>query len=114
MSASNRAPFLTLLEAGVAKGGFETDDVLGALLPLMKQVVAAHESGLVAPLDGVQHIIVTEAGHLMFAPDKVSPPEKNTSKVEALQQPLSAAVQVVAESRRTADIDAASLSIDDL
>ena len=50
------------LEAGVAKGGFETDDVLAALLPLMKQVLAAHEAGLVAPLDGIQDLVVTEPG----------------------------------------------------
>ena len=52
------------LEAGVAKGGFETDDVLAALLPLMKQVLAAHEAGLVAPLNGIQDLVVTEQGQL--------------------------------------------------
>jgi len=35
------APFLKFLDAGVSKGGFETDDVLSALLPLMKQVGVA-------------------------------------------------------------------------
>ena len=107
-------PFLKLLEAGVAKGGFETDDVLAALLPLMKQVRAAHEAGLVAPLDGVQDLTVTGQGRLMFSPAKVSSPEKSAARVEALQSPVSHAVEVVAESRHTADIDDASLTSSDL
>src|SRR5438128_342875 len=101
MNELKQPPFLKFLEAGVAKGGFETDDVLAALLPLMKQVLAAHEAGLVAPLDGIQDLVVTEAGLLMFGRAKVNSPEKNTGKVEALQSPVSSAVEVIAESRRT-------------
>ena len=107
-------PFLNFLEAGLAKGGFETDDVLAALLPLMKQVLATHQAGLVAPLQGLQHLLLAEQGRLMFAPAKGSAPEKNTAKVEALQSPVSSAVDVVAESQRTANIDAASLTVSDL
>src|SRR5689334_9142331 len=97
------APFLKFLEDGVAKGGFETNDVLAALLPLMKQVRAAHEAGLVAPLDGIKHLSLAGEGHLMFAPDQVNSPEKNTTRVEAMQSPVSHAMEVVAESRRTTD-----------
>ena len=114
MSEPVETPFLEFLEAGVSKGGFETDDVLAALLPLMKQVLAAHKDGLVAPLDGIRDLTVAEGGHLVFSAAKVVPPEKNTSKVDALQSPVSRAVEVVAESRRTADIDAASLAVSDL
>ena len=114
MSNPAENPFLKFLEAGVAKGGFETDDVLAALLPLMRQVLAAHGAGLVAPLDGIKHLTLTEAGHLMFAPAEVSSPEKNTSRVEALLAPVSHGVDVIAESRRTADIDEASLTVSDL
>jgi predicted DNA-binding WGR domain protein len=114
MSNAANHPFLKFLEAGVAEGGFETDDVLAALLPLMKQVAAAHEEGLVAPLDGIKDLVVTEQGHVMFAPAKVSSPEKNTGKIEALQSPVSSAVEVVAESQCTADIDEGSLAVSDL
>jgi hypothetical protein len=114
MTELEQLPFLKFLESGVAKGGFEVDDVLAALLPLMKQVLAAHEAGLVAPLNGIQDLVVTDAGSLMFAPAKVSSPEKNSNKVEAIQLPISSAVEVVAESRRTADIDQASLTVSDL
>ena len=79
MPDSVEAPFLQFLQNGVAKGGFETDDVLSAILPLMKQVRTVHEAGLVAPLDGIKHLSLTEQGHLMFAPAKVSSPEKNSA-----------------------------------
>ena len=114
MSDMVEAPFRKFLEAGAAKGGFEMDDVLAALLPLMKQTLAAHEAGLVAPLNGIEDLTVTEQGQLMFAPDKVNSPEKNAAKVDALQSPVSRAVEIIAESRRTADIDDASLKVSDL
>lgn len=114
MSAPANHPFLKYLEAGVAKGGFETDDVLAALVPLMKQARTAHEAGLVAPLDGIADLILTEQGYLTFAPAKACSPKKNTARMEALQSPVSSAVEVVAESRRTADLDAASLTVSDL
>jgi predicted DNA-binding WGR domain protein len=107
-------PFLKFLDAGVEKGGFETDDALAALLPLMKQVHATHQAGQVAPLDGINHLTLAERGFLTFAADQAIPPKKNTSKVEALQSPVSSAVDVVAESRRMTDIDESSLAISDL
>ena len=107
-------PFLKFLEAGITRGGFETDDILAAFLPLMKQTLAAHGSGLVAPLNGVAALNMTADGHLMFAPAKAGPPEKNSPKVEELQSPASRAMDIVAESRRTADVDESSLKISDL
>jgi predicted DNA-binding WGR domain protein len=108
------APFLRFLEAGVSKGGFETDDVLSALLPLMKQVRAAHSAGLVAPLNGIQDLKVTEDGHLSFEPSKASAPERNVAKVEALQSPVSRAMEVIGETRRVSDIDAGGMRVSDL
>src|SRR5215467_5467629 len=70
-------PFLKFLDAGVEKGGFETDDALAALLPLMKQVHVVHQAAQVAPLDGVKHLALTEQGHLTFAADQALPPKKN-------------------------------------
>ena len=114
MNEPNQPAFLKFLEAGVTKSGFETDDALAALLPLMKQVLSAHETGLVAPLDGLANLILTEEGQLRFLPDKVNSRKKNTGKIEALQAPVSHAVEVVGELRRVADIDQASLTVSDL
>src|SRR6267142_2275457 len=107
-------PFLKFLDAGVEQGGFETDDALAALLPLMKQVHAVHQAARVVPLAGKKHLTLTEQGHLTFAADQAVPPKKNTSKLEALQSPVSSAVEVVAESRRMTDINKSSLTISDL
>ena len=114
MNELEETPFLKFLEAGVSKGGFETDDVLCAFLPLMKQVRAAHSAGLVAPLKGIQDLKVTEDGHLSFEPSKASAPERNVAKVEALQSPVSRAMEVVGETRRISDIDAAGMRVSDL
>ena len=114
MSDSNQSPFLGFLESGVARGGFETDDVLAALLPLMRQVLAAHEAQQVAPLAGIQDLVVTDEGCLRFVPAKVHPPQKNSGQIEKMQSAMSHAVEVVAESQRSADLDQASLTVSDL
>ena len=108
------SPFLSLLENGVAKGGFEADDVLAALLPLLKQVLSVHQTDLVAPLNGLNDLITDENGHLAFPMEKASAPRNNAAKIEKLQSPVSQAVEVVGESRRTADIDKGSLAVADL
>ena len=114
MNEPIQPPFLKFLEAGIAKGGFETDDVLATLLPLMKQTLAAHGSGLVAPLNGIANLSMSADGHLTFPPTKAGPPEKNSAKVEALQSPASRAMEIVAESRRTADVHESSVKVSDL
>lgn len=114
MSETQQPPFLKFLTEGIARGGFETDDTLATLLPLMKQVLAAHAAGLVAPLRGIRNLTVTEQGAVLFAPASVASPQKNTSRVEALQTPVSETVEVIAESRQTADIDEGSVTVSDL
>jgi predicted DNA-binding WGR domain protein len=107
-------PFLAFLASGSEKGGFETDDVLAVMLPLMKQVLAAHQTAMVAPLCGVGDLIVGENGALSFAPEKLAPRKKNSGKIEAVQRPLMTAVQVVGQKRRTSDIDQSSVTVSDL
>lgn len=114
MGDSVEHPFSKFLEAGLVKGGFETDDVLAAIIPLMKQTQSAHASGFVAPLNGLNDITVMDSRQVGFIPEKTGPARKNLSKVESLQSPVSHAVEVVAESRRTADINEAALTISNL
>ncbi len=106
--------FLTFLRDGIARGGFGTDDALCALLPLMKQVQRAHEDGLVAPLDGIADLILSDPGFLTFDPEKAVPPERSSSRLEELQSPESRAMEVVAESSRTSDINRATVTDSDL
>ena len=113
-SKGRKPPFLKFLEAGVASRGFEVDDVLAAVLPLMKQVVATHETRLVAPFDGMHHLLLSPEGQLMFASERSHPPKKNSGQVEALQTSVSGAVEVIAHSRRTTDIDHGTHAVSDL
>ncbi|HUR47167.1 MAG TPA: WGR domain-containing protein [Candidatus Saccharimonadales bacterium] len=114
MSLSAENPFSKSLEPSQEHGGLETDDVLSIVLPLMRQVLVLHASAQVAPLKGIHNLLLKDGRHLTFDPAKVSPPTKNASRLAQLQAPLSNAVEVVAESRHTSDIDAASLVVSNL
>ena len=59
-------PFLQLLRGGEGVG-FQTDDVLAAVLPLFRQVAAWHEQTLVAPLHGLATVVVDTPGILRCA-----------------------------------------------
>jgi predicted DNA-binding WGR domain protein len=102
--------FLELLRAGVARGGFGPDDALAALLPLLRQVAATHEQGLVAPLRGLDALTV-DGGRLGFDPAHAVAPRTNPARLAGLQAPAGGGVDVVAESRRTADLDGGSLAV---
>lgn len=106
--------FLQFLEAGVARGGFETDDVLGALLPLMKQTLGAHAAGNVAPLRGVGDLLITPEGTIQFNAAKAAPALHNRSKVESMQAEVSRGIVVVGESRQNVDVSAGLVSVQDL
>ena len=49
MSVMDQPPFLKFLRDGLDGGGFETDDVLAAVLPLMRQVLDAPRTQFAAP-----------------------------------------------------------------
>src|SRR5438132_13643847 len=83
VSELNQSLFLKFLEAGIVKGGFETDDVLAALLPVLKQVLSAHQADLVAPLNGIEVLVVLEEGRLMSARSKGNSYATNNSHFEA-------------------------------
>src|SRR5687768_1850395 len=114
MPEGTQRTFLEVLAQGIAKGGFETDDVLAAVLPLMKQTLRAHEQGSVAPLDGVREISENNNGALRFPDDKVKAPLSNVAQIEKIQLPFSDAVEVIGRSRHTSDIDQGSFDVSDL
>ena len=65
------------LTGGIARGGFETDDVLcGAFTAHETGARAAHDSGLVAPLEGITDLVLADQGFLKFRPGKGSPTDK--------------------------------------
>src|SRR3954469_8184954 len=106
-------PFLAFLRRGSDGGGFGTDDVLAAMLPLFEQVAAAHQRGQVAPLDGLGSLLVEDA-QLKIDPTQWRAPRKNPVRVEALQRPVVTALEVVGESRRMAEVDRGTLEQENL
>lgn len=62
-----------------------TDDVLAAVLPLMRQVSEIHEYNRVAPLDGVDDLRV-DRGRLWFENAKAREPRRMTYAVSELQR----------------------------
>ncbi|HZP61099.1 MAG TPA: DUF4011 domain-containing protein, partial [Opitutaceae bacterium] len=101
---AEESPFFRLLRQGVQSGGFETDDAIGILLPLFRQVVSAHERGLVAPLRGTDAFQLNEEGKFIFDEAQLAPPERNLAKVEQMVRSRSHAVQIVGESSQTTDL----------
>jgi hypothetical protein len=114
MSATAKNSFLQFLEAGIARGGFETDDTLAVILPLMRQVAAAHEEGLVAPLNGVEQLRIDERGHLSFDPAGAMSPQRDRARVERMQGDPERAIEVTGHSSRTADVDRGAIEFANL
>jgi predicted DNA-binding WGR domain protein len=106
-------PFLQFLRSGNDRGGFQTDDVLACMLPLLEQVRAAHEGGRVAPLQGTEHLLVKER-RLAIDPTRFQAPRKNSAAVEQLQTPVSHGVDVVGSARVTSELDRGDLTVSSL
>lgn len=103
MSTTPENAYLRFARSGWDRGGFETDDILAAVLPLMRQVQAAHTEGRVAPLRGLQHLRIEEPSQLVLDPAEFKQPERNQARLDSLQPRISRTMEVVAESRRTSD-----------
>jgi hypothetical protein len=114
MSNTQELPFLNFLHAGLERGSFETDDALGALLPLMRQVLAAHERGTVAPLQGLDALQLNDGKEFAFDQAKALPPKRNTAKLDEIQRPSSAAVEVIGEAHHTLDVSRGALEVTNL
>jgi hypothetical protein len=93
------ADFLTKIRES---GDPEADDVIGVLLPLVKQVKDTHENGEVAPLLGLCDLSVS-AGQAWFESGKAREPRQNLEAVERIQKPVSNAIEIVEQLDLTQD-----------
>ncbi len=96
--------FQKFLRHRLEAGGFPTEDALACFLPLLRQTAAAHQAGLVAPLQGTNDLHV-ENGMLWFADSRRQPPRLSTQLVRQLEQPAGKAVEVVGEFHLSADVE---------
>ncbi len=74
-------PFLEYLGEMRALGEIGSDDVVGLMAPLIEQVIATHEQGMVAPLNGIDALRVS-LGHLWYANAYAADPESNREAIK--------------------------------
>ena len=106
MEVESRKPFLAWLRGTMERGGTETDDVLAVMLPLLRRVREVHEQGRVATLTAGALFYESHANALDFEAAADSSPKQATEAVEALQAPLSRALEVTGHGTQEADLDA--------
>src|SRR3954471_1641299 len=85
-AVETKSQMLSLLHSGIERGGFETDDVLAIVLPLLRQTLELHEKGLVAPLENYEKVKIAE-NKLCFEAGTGLAPKKNPESLEKLQLP---------------------------
>ena len=111
------APLTALVDAGVAGGGLQTDDVLAIALPLLREAAALHERGLVADLSDVRAYRVVEsddgAQSLALAWPEGVAAKSETGAIARVQAPAASVLRVVGESRITQE-EGLGLQVDDL
>ena len=102
---SDPLPFIEFLQRGSEAGGLQTDDVLTAMLPLMRRIASLHERSRVAHLRGPATIVANERGELALIDPIGLEPTLQLSRIEALQKPPASALHVVGHARVTSDAD---------
>ena len=99
------SPLIQLLDAGLAHGGLQTDDVLALVLPLLREVAALHEQGRVAELDGQFAYRTDEQDVLRLSRPEGAAPTYNGAAIEQLQAPASSVLRVIGETRLTVEAE---------
>ncbi|MDO9367759.1 MAG: AAA domain-containing protein [Sphingopyxis sp.] len=108
---SNKAPML--LSERLANGGaLPTEDLLHAMLPLMRAVAALHGAGRVADLDAGS-VRDTGDGQLALARPEGRAPDYNNRRLREVQPQAGSALRIVGEYRVATEVDSGS-RIDDL
>lgn len=84
-----------------------TESILAAFLPLLRQVIALHQAGGVAPLEGILRLEMTE-GRLSFPEGDRLPHRLSADELRRVESADSSALQVVGVTHREVDADPAA------
>jgi hypothetical protein len=84
--------FHEYLSIRLESGGFTTEDVLVSFLPLVREVLDAHATGLVAPLAGLNDLYV-DGVRIWFEQAKCSKPTSNEQILRRIERATQAAVE---------------------
>ncbi len=76
---------LAWLHQTAASGEVGSDDIVALMQPLLMQVVATHESGKVAPLNGIDQLRIS-LGHVWYANIHAAAPTDNIAAVRQLEK----------------------------
>lgn len=83
-----------MLDAAIADGGLPTDDVLVAIVSLIRQCIDTHAAGHVAPLEGLASLRVN-AGHLFFPATEQQPLRRNAAQIQNMEVAGTATMEIV-------------------
>jgi hypothetical protein len=82
-------PVLEWLHETTATGEVGSDDIVALMQPLLMQVVATHQQGKVAPLNGIDQLRIS-LGHVWYANIHATEPANNMAAVRKLAKSASA------------------------
>ncbi|MCO6453960.1 MAG: DUF4011 domain-containing protein, partial [Pirellulaceae bacterium] len=94
-------------------GGFSTEDVLASFLPLLRQTIATHQAGQVAPLEGLDELHVAGV-QIWYEQARSRPLRLNRSAVASLEQALHGVLDIVGQTERTFDVGGETREVRDL
>ncbi len=97
-----RAAVRALVQDSCRRGGLPVDDVIALVVPLLREVAALHDRGLVAPLRGLAALEVTD--HRLVLDDDHAPgaPRLRPRAVADIERELGSAALDVTPGRRPA------------
>jgi superfamily I DNA and/or RNA helicase/predicted DNA-binding WGR domain protein len=102
--------FIDFLNEKIEHGGFQNDDAIATVLPLLQEVLTFHEQGKVAPIEGLKHILITN-DLLDIDENFIQSPVLNNIRLAEICQPISNTFAIVDETKQTTDIDTASIKV---
>jgi hypothetical protein len=105
--------FHEYLRVRLDSGGFSTEDALGSFLPLVREVLEAHAAGRVAPLEGLDALHV-DGARIWFEEARRLEPRYDAAALRRIEAGGPLAVTIVAEARRTTDVDDGGDQVTDL
>lgn len=92
------------IDEAVHEGGLATDDILDRLLPLFREVAAAHEEGLVVDVEGLRGLRLSADGCWHLADGTASPPRSAAAEVARVEDRGTGAIDVVGRAKVDADL----------
>lgn len=96
--------YADFLEEWKTHESVNTADVLASFLPLVRETLATHKSGCVAPLEGIDALNVDQ-GRIWFEEKNRMQPRAAIEKIKSLERQRAMSWNVVSEYRRDIDID---------